>query len=352
MKLTLRQLPGHLRDALAPVYLVAGDEPLLAAEAAAEIVARARAQGFEQRDLHVVDRSFKWSDLEADLGNLSLFATRRILELRLPTGRPGEAGGRFIGSFAERADPDQLLLIVSGRLESAVARAAWVKSVEKLGVFVQVWPLERAELPVWLRARAQRLGLALTQPAAELLADRVEGNLLAAAQELEKLSLVRGAGRIDEAVVTEAVGESARFDVFRLTDAMLAGDARRALHVLAALRAEGTELVLISWALARDLALLARLKFAGRDSAALDAALQRQGVWPRRRPLIKRALSRVSSVQLGELLAQAAELDRVAKGAAASARPWDLLTRMVLAGALPARGSRDAAARTRGPAVH
>jgi DNA polymerase-3 subunit delta len=352
LKLTLRQLTGHLRDALAPVYLVAGDEPLLVAEAAAEIVARARAQGFAQRDLHVVDRSFKWSELEADLGNLSLFATRRILEVRLPTGRPGEAGGRLIASFAERADPDQLLLLVSSRLESAVARAAWVKSVETLGVFVQIWPLERAELPGWLRARAQQLGLELTQPAAELLADRVEGNLLAAAQELEKLSLVRGAGRIDEAVVTDAVAESARFDVFRLTDAILAGDAPRALHVLAGLRAEGTELVLISWALAREFGLLARLKFMGRDSAALDAALQRQGVWPRRRPLIKRALSRLSSPQLSALLVQAGELDRVAKGAAASARPWDLLTRIVLAGVLPAQGLRGTAARARSAAVH
>ena len=339
MKLTLRQLAGHLHNALARVYLIAGDEPLLVAEAAAAVIARARANGFEQRDLYVVDRSFKWSDLDAELGNLSLFATRRALELRLPTARPGEAGAQFIASFAERADPDQLLLLVSGRLDAATARLAWVKRIEKQGVFVQVWPLERAELPGWLRARAQQSGLELTAPAAELLAERVEGNLLAAAQELEKLTLVRGKGRIDELVIADAVAESARFDVFRLTDALLAGDAARALQVLAALRAEGTELVLIGWALARELGLLARLKFVARDARALEAALQAHRVWPRRQPLIRRALGRLSYAQLAALLAQVAELDRVAKGAADASRPWDLLTRIVLAGALPARSA-------------
>jgi DNA polymerase-3 subunit delta len=330
LKLAARQLSAHLRNELAPVYLIAGDEPLLVAEAAAEIVTAARARGFDQRDVHVADRTFRWSELEADMGNLSLFATRRVVELRLPTGRPGEAGARFIASFVDRGGPDDILLLVSPKLDAAVARSAWVKQVEGKGVLVQVWPLDRGELPDWLLARARRQGLELTAPAAELLADRVEGNLLAAAQEIEKLRLYHGAGRIDEAAVVEAVADTARFDVFRLTDALLAGDAARALRVLGSLRAEGTELVLISWALAREIGLLVRLKAAGRDGRSLDQALRQHGVWQRRHPLLKRALPRYSAARLTALLNDAAALDLVVKGAVPG-QAWQEITRLVLA---------------------
>ena len=329
MKLPARQLEAHLRSTLASAYLVSGDEPLLVAEAARDIVARARDQGFTERALHVAERAFKWQDLEASAGNLSLFATRRIVEVRLPTGRPGEAGARVIGALSEQEDPDRLLLVVTGKLESAVARSAWVKSIETHGIHVQVWPIERTELPQWLRARALRLKLELSREAAELLADRVEGNLLAAAQELEKLALARGPGPVDDQAVAEAVANSARFDVFRLSDATIAGNGRRALTVLAALRAEGVEPVLVSWALLRELMLLARIKFAVVGGAPIASALSRHGVWRRRENLVRKALQRFDWPDLRLLVVRAARLDAAVKGASEQ-QPWEALTAFVL----------------------
>jgi DNA polymerase III subunit delta len=330
LKLPARQLDQHLRSTLAHTYLVSGDEPLLVAEAARAIVKAAREREFTERTINVADRSCKWSELEAAADNLSLFARRRIVELRLPTGRPGEQGGRVIASLCEQRDPDRLLLVVTGKLEAAVARSTWVKSIETRGVHVQVWPVERGELPRWLNARAASLELDLGRDAAELLADRVEGNLLAAAQELEKLALARGPGRVTETLVAEAVANSARFDVFRLTDAAIVGNARRALTVMRGLKAEGVEPVLISWALGRELILLARLKFAVASGASLVEALARQGVWRRRVPTVTKALERLEWRDLTALLGLAVEADGAVKGGR-DMRPWEALTELVLA---------------------
>lgn len=316
---------------------------MLVAEAAAAIVAAAREQGFSERTVHVAERGFKWHELTASTETLSLFASRRIVELRVPTGRPGELGARVIGALALEREPDRLLIVVTGKLDSAAARSAWVKSIETHGVHVQSWPIERTELPRWLRARATRLGLELGREAAELLADRVEGNLLAAAQELEKLALAHGPGAVNERVVADAVANSARFDVFRLSDATIAGSAERALTVLAALRAEGVEPVLVSWALVRELQLLARLKFALADGAPSANLLRRYGVWQRRERLVRAALARFDRVDLNCLLVRAAGVDRAVKGASATP-PWQALTEFVLELLEPAR-ARTALAR-------
>lgn len=341
MKLPLRQLQRHL-DAgkLAGAYLVAGDEPLLVADALEQIRTAARRAGFEQRDLHVVDRSFRWDELAADTDNLSLFASRKLLELRLPSPKPGDAGARGIRALLERPDPDRLLIVaVAGRVD---ASAVWVKALEKAGVQVEIWPVERPELPGWIRARAARHGIRLTTAAAELLSDRVEGNLLAADQELAKLALHGAKGEVDEAQVLAAVADSARFDVFRLTDAVLVGDAARAFRVLHGLRAEGVQPVLVCWALARELGLLVSLKFAVASGDSLASAMARQRVWRRRQPAIERALKRFEWEHLTALLAQAVEVDGIVKGAA-GASPWDALTGLVLA-AVAARPRRRGAA--------
>jgi DNA polymerase-3 subunit delta len=345
LKIPERQLAKHLGERLLPVYLVAGDEPLLLAEALAAIRERARRAGFEDRELHVVERSFDWSALEGGADNLSLFATRKVLELRLAAPRPGDAGGRALARLAERKDPDRLLLIAVGaRLDAAAAKSAWVKAIETAGAVVEVWPVERAELPRWIRDRAAVHGLKLVGAAAEALAERVEGNLLAADQELRKLALTvpRGGsgagapgapgevGTVDEAAVLEAVASSARFDVFLLTDAVLAGEAVRAFRVLAGLHEEGVAPVLVSWALARELSLLAKLKFALAGGEKIETAFARNGVWPRRRSLVGRALKRYEWQRLKGLLTQAAEVDAIVKGGL-GARPWDALSRLVAA---------------------
>ncbi len=330
MKLAARQLAAHLSKALAPVYLVAGDEPFVVAEALESIRACARRNGFDQRDLVVVERGFNWAELEGDVGNSSLFATRRILEIRLASPRPGEDGARTIRSLVDSPDPDRLLLIATTKLDSAAAKTVWVKTIETNGVVVQAWPIERPELPRWIQARAGRARLTLTSSAAELLADRVEGNLLAADQEIQKLALLLGEGSVDERMVLEAVASNTRFDVFRLTDAILAGNASRSLTVLDSLRAEGIAPALVLWALSRELCLLARLKSAVRQGDSEDRALSRHRVWSRRQPLVKEALQRYRLRQLTALLAQAAEVDHVIKGVR-QGRRWDGLTQLVMA---------------------
>lgn len=330
MKFAADRLATHLTKNLAPVYLVTGDEPLLVTEALESIRVRARQDGFEHRDLVVVERDFKWEDLEADADNLSLFATRRILELRLSSPRPGDNGRRTISSLVDRPDPDRILLIATTKLDSAASRTAWVKTIETRGVVVQVWPIERPKLPRWIQQRAGRARLKFSTGAAELLADRVEGNLLAADQEIQKLALLRGEGSVDEQMVLDAVANNSRFDVFRLVDAILDGNARRSLAIMAGLRAEGIAPALVSWALSRELCLLTRLKSAELQGDSEGRASSRQRVWPQyRQPLVARALRNYRLGQLTALLAHAAEVDGVIKGVS-QGRPWDELTQLVI----------------------
>jgi DNA polymerase-3 subunit delta len=313
------------------VYLVAGDEPLLVDETLEQIRVTARRGGFTTRELHVVDRSFRWAELESEADNLSLFATRKIVELRMATPRPGDAGSRVIASLAERNDPDRLLLIGAGeKLDSAAQRTAWVKAIEKHGVLVEVWPIDRAELPRWVQQRATAAKLKLTPAAAQALAERVEGNLLAADQEIKRLALSAAGEAVEEAEVLESVANNSRFDVFALADAVLAGETARAFKILWSLRAEGVAPVLISWALNRDIGLLAQLDYAVRHGDNLDGALEHQRVWRRRQSLVKQALRRFKTRQLAALLTQAAQVDAALKGVF-PAEPWATLTGLLIA---------------------
>jgi DNA polymerase-3 subunit delta len=328
LKIPLRQLSRQLERALAPAYLIAGEEPFLVDQGLEQIRAAARAAGFAERELHVVDRSFRWADLQASAGNLSLFASRRILELRMASPRPGDAGSAALCELAEHGDPDRLLLVAVGaKLDS---RSSWVKAFEEHGALVEVWPVDRGELPDWIAARARHLGVELSADAAELLADRVEGNLLAADQEIRKLALTLPGRAVGEAEILAAVSSSARFDVFRLSDAVLAGDSARALRVLAGLRAEGVEPTLVSWALTRELTMLARVSYAQAHGENIDNALARLGVWRRRQPAVKLAVRRYGAQRMMQFLRQAAEVDNVIKGNPPEP-PWEALTRLVLA---------------------
>ena len=340
MKLPLRRLPSHLHGQLAGFYLVAGTEPLLVGEALEQIRAAARGRGFEDRELHTVGAQFPWAELEAGSNNLSLFGARRIVEIRLPSPSPGTQGARVLRALAERQDPDCLVVVaVTGRLD---ARTAWVKAIDERGVLVEVWPVDRQELPRWIAERSAALGLRLTAGAAALLADRVEGNLLAADQELRKLALTLTDGRVDEDTVLEAVANSARFDVFRLSEAVTDGDAARAVTVLDGLRAEGVEPVRVCWALSREIGLLARLKNAVQQGENIDRALQRHRVWRRRMPAVKRALGRFDGPRLRALLARSARTDNTIKGREPG-DAWVALTALVLAAVEPGSRARRVA---------
>jgi DNA polymerase-3 subunit delta len=253
LKLTSDSLAGHLAQRLLPAYLISGDEPLLAGEAADAVRARARSAGFTEREVHFVERSGDWEAVRASAANLSLFGARRILEIRLATARPGAAGNVALKALLEDAAPDMLLLILAPRLDREAQGAEWVRALEQHGAWLQLWPVDPARLVAWLRSRCRTLGLEPSEAALELLAARTEGNLLAAHQELGKLTLLAGSGPVTPDTVRASVGDSARFDVFQLGDTVLAGDAARALRMLAGLRAEGSEATLVLWALLRTL---------------------------------------------------------------------------------------------------
>jgi DNA polymerase-3 subunit delta len=260
-----------------------------------------------------------------------LFATRKIVEIRLGSPKPGDQGSSTIASLCERDDPDTLLIVAVGsKLDSAASRSAWVKSLDEHGVIVEVWPIERQELPRWIQQRAAAVSLRLTSAAAQSLAERVEGNLLAADQEIKRLALTADGREIDEAEVLEFVANNSRFDVFGLADAVLAGETGRAFKILSGLRAEGVHPVQISWVLNRDISLLARLDYAVRHGANLDGALLQSGVWRRRQPLVKQALGKFKAPRLRALLAEAARVDAALKGVF-PAEPWTTLTDLLIA---------------------
>ena len=308
MKLTLDSLAAHLEQRLLPAYLVCGDEPLLTAEAADAIRARARAAGFTEREVHFLDRGSDWDDVRASAGNLSLFGSRRLLELRLPTGRPGTAGNKALSSLLERNDPDILLLVLTPRLDRDAQGSQWFRALESHGGWVPVWPVEADKLVSWLRGRCRRLRLEVDEEALALLAERTEGNLLAAHQELEKLRLLAPSAAITLETVLASVGDSARFDVFRLSEAVLEGEADRALRVLAGLRSEGTEATLVLWALTKALRDLW-----GAVSSRGGPARARGG-WQRQSAALDKAVRRAPRLSFRALTLRAARADRMIKG--------------------------------------
>lgn len=328
MRITTDDVARALDKGLAHAWLVAGDEPLLAGEAADAIRARARREGFSGREVFHADRGFEWPQLLAAGQTLSLFAERRIIELRMAAPRPGKEGGEILARLASDPPPDTLLLVTCNRAERETYATAWFKSFERHGVVVQSWPVEIGRLPQWIVARAARHGLAIDPDGAQLLAERVEGNLLAAHQEIEKLALL-SSGRVTAEEVQAAVANSARYDVFQLGEAALAGDAARSLRILDGLRTEGAEPPLVLWAVCRELRALA----AARRDAGAEAGYGRQA--EKRAALLRQAVARMRGQPLGPLFRAAGRVDREVKGVARG-DPWTSLTSLVaaLAGAL------------------
>lgn len=352
MKLNPDSLTAHLRERLLPAYLISGDEPLLAGEAADAVRVAARAAGFSEREVHFPERAADWDQVRGAARSLSLFGARRLIEIRLATGRPGAAGNGALIELLEARDRDTLYLILAPRLDREAQSADWVRAVEAHGAWVQVWPVDAARLPGWLRARARQLKLEASDAALALLAARTEGNLLAAHQELMRLALLGAAAdgpasgaegaspqaatstELTAGAVRSSVADSARFDVSQLSEAVLDGGAARALRVLAGLRAEGTEPTLVLWALSRA---LHDVWNAWRG----DAPGQARG-WQRRSAALERALGRAPRLPFAELAVRAADADRMIKGRIAG-DAWDelaLLTAELCATPVPAAPRR------------
>ncbi len=338
MRVKAEQLAQHLRRGLAPVYLVSGDEPLQAQEACDAIRAAARAQGYGERIIFNGGPGFDWVALACAAQNLSLFAERKLIELRLPSVKPGETGAATLLAYAEAMPPDVILLLTCPKLDAATQKTRWVSALDEAGVLVQVWPVEVRALPGWVAARMRARGMQPSHDATLHLAACVEGNLLAAAQDIEKLYLLYGAAPITADAVRETVADSARFDVYALVDAALAGDAARTVRVLNGLRAEAEEPTLILWALAREVRALAAMAYDNGKGMGAEQILAKHKVWEKRKPLLRQAMQRHTTRAWWKLLRRAARAERVIKGCAAG-QSWDELLALSLgiAGVLPAR---------------
>jgi DNA polymerase III subunit delta len=316
LKLTLDLLGAHLDAHLLPVYLISGDEALLVGEAADALRARARTLGFSERETHFIERGTDWDALSASVSNLSLFAARRIIEIRMSSAKPGIAGAAALAKLAALSDPDLLVLIIAPRLDRDAQSAGWVKAVEAHGAALAIWPIDVEHWLAWLQGRARRLGLKADAGALELLAERTEGNLLAARQELEKLALLFAGAPVNADAVLASVADSARFDVAQLAEAALAGDASRALHVLCGLRAEGVEPTLVLWAVNKAVRDLWHASAASATGGAAPKSWQRQGA------ALAKGLRRARGVAFARLSARAERADRMIKGRMAG-DAWD-----------------------------
>ncbi|MCG6896589.1 MAG: DNA polymerase III subunit delta [Thiocapsa sp.] len=335
MRLRFNQLHDALAGGPAPLYLICGDEPYQLGEAAHLVREAGRRHGFAEREVLHQDGSFDWHALAASADGMSLFSARKLIELRIGTARLGKDGSAAVLAYCERLCPDNLLLMIAPELDRKELQSRWAKQVESVGVLLQVWPLKGRELLRWLAQRLQAVGLQPGPGVAELLADRAEGNLLAAAQEIEKQRLLRDPGPLEVADLLGNLADSARFDLFALTDAALSGDRARTQRVLSALRADGTADVLVLWALARELRMLAEAAAASAGSRPPGFAQGR--LPPQRLQAIARALTRLSPHLLRTLLQQCALTDQSIKGLA-TGDPWHRLA--VVADALAAGGFR------------
>ncbi|MFZ2209365.1 MAG: DNA polymerase III subunit delta [Porticoccaceae bacterium] len=328
MQLRPEALEPHLDATLASAYLLSGDEPLLIQESADRIRAAARKRGFTERQVYHADgRQFDWDALLAEAGARSLFAERKILEIRLATAKPGDLGSKVLVELCRLAGDELLILVITPRLDRNAQASAWVKGLAQTGAQLQIWPIDRAGLPQWITTRLRRAGLAISGPAAELLAERVEGNLLAAAQEVEKLRLLAPAGELDVDAISTAVADSARFNIFKLADHALAGNAQAASRSLRGLRDEGVEPAAVLWALTRDTQIIARLQGAGR--ARQEQIFKDARVWDNRKDLLRDIAQRVRPAHVHLLLRQLAGADRAIKGVR-DASPWDDLLDILL----------------------
>ncbi|MCU7842368.1 MAG: DNA polymerase III subunit delta [Candidatus Thiodiazotropha sp. (ex Monitilora ramsayi)] len=329
MRLRNDQLTGHLQRNLAPIYLISGDEPLQMREAADEVRATARQKGFSERDVLDPAVGFDWSELKVAAESLSLFGDKRLLELRLTSAKIGTEGAKALTAYTERPAEDTVLLITLPKLERAQSNSKWFQHLDKAGVVVQVWPVEGARLPPWVEQRLRRSGLVPEAGVVEMLSDRVEGNLLAASQEIEKLLLLHGPGVVTVEQLAESVADSARFDVFGLVDTLLRNETAKGNRMLQGLKAEGVAAPVVLWALSREVRLLAGMAYEVEKGSSPDQVMGKHRVWEKRKPILRRGLQRSSAHWRG-LLNICGQTDRAIKGLSPE-DPWLLLENLALA---------------------
>ncbi|MGZ8189816.1 MAG: DNA polymerase III subunit delta [Methylococcaceae bacterium] len=324
MRLKPEQLHAALQKGLASVYFICGDEPLQLGEMADAIRIAARKAGFNSREIFSVETGFEWNQLKVCASSLSIFADKKIIDLRLPSGTPGTDGAKVLTAYCERPPEDTLLLVTAGKISKDVLKTRWLQALDKAGVVIQVWPLEGQDLIFWLQQRMQQRGLHAESEGIKILASRIEGNLLAAAQEIEKLYVLYGTGNLDAQQIFEVVADSSRYDVFKLMDAVLSANVSRLFKVLPVLQSEGIAAPVVLWALTREARALIKVKLALAQGQNKETVFKNNQIWDKRKQLVTEALARLSHSDLNKILVMSAKADRQIKGQQ-SGDAWETL---------------------------
>jgi DNA polymerase-3 subunit delta len=331
-------LDAHLEKSLASLYVIASDEHLLSMEAADRIRKKARSTGFSEREVLIVDRYFKWGELTSTQQSMSLFGDKKLIELRIPTGKPGKEGGQALQDYAANcaaaatAD-DTLTLITLPKLDWAAQKSAWVTALQRAAVYIDIPVVERPQLANWIGQRLAAQGQSADKLSLDFMVERVEGNLLAAHQEIRKLGLLYPEGRLSAEQVQDAVLNVARYDVFKLSEAMLSGDVSRLVRMLEGLKGEGEALPLVLWAVAEEIRILLKLKLGVNDGRPLALLMKDYRIWGPRERLIPNAIARVTLSTLQTAMHDAAQIDKLIKGLRARAfagDPWDALLQLAM----------------------
>jgi len=329
MRIKPEQLGAALKKSLAPVYFISGDEPLQLGEIADAIRKVAKKAGFANREILSVETGFEWNQLAFTADSYSLFADKKIIDLRLPSGTPGIDGSKALIAYCERLPEDTLLLVTAGKIASSALKTKWLEALDKKGVVIQVWPLEGGDLMRWLQQRAERRGLHIETEGLRILASRIEGNLLAAAQEIEKLYVLYGTVNLSSQQISEAVADSSRYDVFKLMDSVLAASVGRILKILSGLRSEGVATPIVLWALTREARVLIKMKLALSQGQNREVVFKNNQIWDKRKQRVSNALSRLSDSDLNNILVLSAKADRQIKGQE-SGDAWETLLALCL----------------------
>ena len=314
MRIKPEQLHAALQKGLLPVYFITGDEPLQLGELADAIRRVARKAGYDNREVLSVDTGFQWNQLAFEANSLSIFTDKKIIDLRLPSGAPGTEGANALVNYCRRLPEDTILLITAGKVASSSIKSRWFEALDAAGIVIQVWPLEGQDLMRWIQQRLQHRGLSTSTEGVQILASRIEGNLLAAAQEIEKLFVLYGAGVLSTQQIFDAVADSSRYDVFKLVETILSDNVSRLLKVLSGLRAEGTAAPIVLWALTREARVLVKIKQALVQGQNKDSVFKNHQIWDKRKQLVSESIQRISDEDLNRILVLSAKADRQIKG--------------------------------------
>ena len=328
MRLKPEQLSQHLQQGLKPLYIVSGDEPLLEMELCDEIRKAAKAAGFDEREVYHAEGNFDWGQVSEAANAMSLFSSRKVIEIRINNGKPGDSGSKALQALMEQPNPDNIFIITLPRLDKPAQNSKWFKSLDKIGAVIAYWPIERNQLPGWLAARMRRYKMQADRDALALLADRTDGNLLAAAQEIEKLSTL-GLTQIDVSHIENSVGDASRYDIFALSEAALNGDAKRSLHVLDVLQAEGMHALTPLGIMASDIRQLLSYMLLVKAGTPDDKAFQQLKIfWPKKQSQFKSAARRLNVNQVQQSLSLCNQIDFACKGLLQS-DPWLLFSQLI-----------------------